>query len=126
MIDVWPLQAAIVTALKVAPATFPVHDAVPQGTVKPYLVVGEITVAPDDELAAASADASFMLHAWSGYQGKKEAHAMLEFARDRLDHQTIGTAWACTEEFAEVMEDPKSTASARIYHGMARYRLRAG
>lgn len=126
MIDVSPLQAAMVAALRAAPATYAIYDAVPEGASKPYVVVGEVTAVPDEELAAASADASFQVHAWSAHPGKKEAHEMLEFVRARLDHETIGTAWACTEDFAEVMEDPKSTASSRIYHGVARYRLRLG
>lgn len=125
MIDVWPLQTAIYAALTAIPASYPVHDAVPQGTAKPYLVIGEITVAPDDDLDAASADASFVLHAWSATAGKKQVHQMLQFARARLDNQTIAGAWACSEEFVEVMEDQTSTAASRLYHGVARYRLRA-
>lgn len=126
MIDLWPAQQAIYTALSAAPATYPAHDAVPQAAAYPYLVIGEITAIPDDELDAASADATFQLHAWSRYAGKKQAHAMLEFARDRLDNQTLGGGvWACSEDFAEVIEDPSSTAASRLYHGIARYRIRA-
>lgn len=128
MIDLWPIQGAIYTALSGAPATYPVHDAVPQGAVFPYFVLGEITATPDDELEEATADAFFNLHAWSRYNGKKEVHAMLEFARARLDNQNVGTGvgvWALSEDFFEVMEDRASTAASRLYHGVARYRIRA-
>lgn len=126
MIDLWPVQQAIYTALNANPKTYPVHDAVPQSTAYPYLVIGEVTEIPDDELDVASADASFTVHAWSRYAGKKEAYAMLEFVRDRLDGQAIGGGvWACSEDFAEVIEDRTSTAASRLYHGVARYRVRA-
>jgi hypothetical protein len=125
MIDLWPVQQALYGALTAAPATYPVYDAVPQGTAFPYLVLGEITSIPDDELEAASADASFTVHAWSRNAGKKQIHAMLEFARARLDNEPLGGgAWACSEDFAEVMEDRTSTAASRLYHGVARYRVR--
>lgn len=126
MIDLWPIQQAIYTALAAVPATYPVHDAVPQGAAYPYLVIGEVSSQPDEEIAVASADASFVIHAWSRSAGKKQAHAMLEFVRDRLDGQDLGAgAWACTEDFADVLEDPSSTAANRLYHGIARYRIRA-
>lgn len=124
MIDLWPVQVAVYGALNTTPKTYPAYDAVPQGAAYPYIVVGEITAIPDDELAAESADASFTVHAWSRYSGKKEAHAMLAFARARL--QDIGAGvWALTEDFAEVIEDRTSTAASRLYHGVARYRIRA-
>lgn len=125
MINVWPLQQAIYAALTASPATYPVHDAVPQGAPYPYLVIGEITGQPDDELAAPSVDASFQIDAWSRSAGKSQAHAMLDFVRARLDGQEIGAgAWACTEDFFDVFEDRNSTAANRLYHGVARYRVR--
>lgn len=125
MIDVWPVQVAIYSALTAAPATYPVHDAVPQSTAYPYITIGEWTGQSDEELAAPSTDAEITLNAWSRQSGKAQTFAMLEFIRDRLDGQALGGgAWACTEEFADVVEDPSSTASARLYHGIATYRVR--
>lgn len=126
MIDLWPVQQAIYTALSTAPATYPVYDAVPQGTAYPYLHIGEFSALPDEEIEVPSADASVVINAWSRQSGKQQAHAMLEFVRDRLDNQAIGGgAWACSEDFADILEDPSSTAAARLYHGIARYRVRA-
>lgn len=126
MIDLWPTQEEVYEALTAAPTTYPVYDAVPQNAPAPYIVLGEISQQPDDELAAASSDASFVIHVWSRQNGKKQAHAMLAFVRARLDNQPLGGGvWACSEDFAEVMEDRTSTASSRLYHGVARYRIRA-
>lgn len=119
-----PIQTAIYAALSGAPATYPVYDAVPQGVAKPYIVIGEFTGLPDEELATATTDSTLNLHTWSASAGKSQTHAMLEFIRARLDGQTIAGAWLCSEEFTEIMEDPASTASNRIYHGVARYQVR--
>lgn len=126
MNDLTAVQTAIVAALRGAPATYPVYDGVPQGAAKPYFVVGEVTGEPDEELAAATTDASMYLHSWSATSDKGQTYTMLQFARARLDGQTISGAWACSEDFNEIMEDPASTASSRLYHGVARYRVRAG
>lgn len=127
MIDLWPVQQGIYSALAADPKTFPAYDAVPQNTPYPYLVIGEVSAVPDDELAAPSADASFQIHAWSRAAGKSQAYAMLAFARARLDGQSVGAgAWACTEDDLQVFEDRNSTAASRLYHGVARYRVRVG
>lgn len=126
MNNLWPIQQAIYAALIVVPATYPVYDGVPQGAAKPYITLGEFTIEPDEELAAATTDASINLHTWSATAGKIQTHAMLQFIRARLDDQTISGAWFCSEDFIEIMEDPASTAASRLYHGVARYRVRVG
>lgn len=126
MIGLWPVQAAVYTALSASPATYPTYDAVPQGAAYPYFVIGEFTGSPDEEVSVESVDASLNLHTWSRGSGKKEILEMQEFARARLDNQDIGGgAWACSEDFVEVFEDRSSTASNRLYHGVQRFRIRA-
>lgn len=124
MIDLWPLQQAIYSALTAAPATYPVFDAVPQGVHAPYIVIGEFFNENDLDLSDVSSDSALTLHGWSRQQGKQQAHAILAFIRDRLDHQTIGGAWACYAEQEDVFEDRSSTAASRLYHAVARYRIR--
>lgn len=125
MIDLWPAQTAVFDVLSL-PGTYPVHDAVPQGATFPYFVIGEFTGIADEDLDEASIDASLNVHAWSRTPGKKQVLEMLEFARQRLDNVEIGSGvWACSEDFVEVMEDRASTAASRLYHGVARYRIRA-
>lgn len=121
-----PVQTAVYGLLTAAPATYPVYDAVPQGVAKPYIVIGNFDAEPDEELATVTTDAALWLHTWSTNPGKSQTHTMLEFIRARLDNETVGGTWAFSEEFAEIMEDAASTASARLYHGVARYRARVG
>jgi hypothetical protein len=126
MNDLTVIQTSIIAALRTAPATYPVKDSVPQNLAKPYIVFGEIVADPDEELTGATTDAAINLHTWSATDDKGQTYTMLQFIRARLDGQTISGAWAVSEDFNEVMEDPASTASARIYHGVARYRVRVG
>lgn len=126
MNDLWLVQTAVYLALTTPPATYPVYDAVPQGAVYPYIVIGEWSGEPDEELAAASTDAELMMHGWSATAGKKQSHEILAFIRSRLDQKALGTAWILTEDFTEVMEDESSTAASRLYHAVARYRARIG
>lgn len=131
MNDMAPIQTAIYAALTANPATYPVYDPVPQGVPKPYIAIGEWTIDNDEEIAAATSDATINLHTWSAKNSKAESHAMLQFIRSRLDNSAlpltpIGGTWGSNEDFAEVMEDAGSSAASRIYHGVARYRVRVG
>lgn len=126
MNDLTPVQTAIYSALTAAPATYPVYDPVPQAVLKPYITIGEWFADPDEELATPTTDASVNLNTWSATSGKAQSHAMLQFIRARLDGQTIAGTWSCSEENVTLLEDPGSTAAARIYHGIARYRVRVG
>ena len=126
MNDLAPIQTSVYSALTTAPATYPVYDAVPQGIAKPYIVIGEYTAAPDEDIDVATTDATLTLHTWSSQNGKAQTHQMLQFIRARLDGQTITGAWFCAEDFVEIVEDPSSTTASRLYHGVARYRVRVG
>lgn len=126
MIDIWPIQQAVYTALAAVPATYPVYDAVPQGTAYPYLTLGDDDALPDEEISDLSADIAMRVNAWSRYTGKKQVRAMLEFVRSRLHGQDIGAGvWACTVEALRVFEDPSSTEASRLFRGVAELRIRA-
>lgn len=126
MNDLTTVQTDMVTKLKAAPPTYAVYDSVPQGTAKPYIVIGEVVAEPDEELAAFTTDAAINVHTWSATSDKGQTYAMLQFVRARLDNVAVSGAWSVSEDFNEVMEDPASTAASRLYHGVARYRCRAG
>lgn len=127
MIDLWPVQQAIVAALEANPATYPVYDAVREKEPRPYLVIGDANVFSDETLESASLDADLAIHAWSRYAGKKQAWEMLAFVRARLNGASLGSGvWAITEDFVQVLEDPASREDSRLFHGIARYRIRAG
>lgn len=118
------VQTSLYAALTTAPSTYPVYDAVPQGVAKPYIVIGEWSADPDEEIGTVTTDAFVDIHTWSQKAGKAETHAMLDFIRTRLDGQPVAGAWLCVEDSFQIIEDPSSTASSRLYHGIARYQIR--
>lgn len=118
------VQSSIYAALTSLPATYGVYDAVPQLTPKPYIVIGEYTGTPDEILDLITTDATLTIHTWSATSGKSQTHSMLDFVRTRLDGQAIAGTWMCEEDFVEILEDSTSTAASRLYHGIARYRIR--
>lgn len=124
MNDLTTARTAIYAALNAVPQTYPVFDPVPQLTPKPYIAFGPDSSLPDDEIATPTTDAMIQIDTWSALNSRAQTYAMGQFIRARLDGQTIAGAWFCAEDFWEVMEDPASTASARIFHGVARYRVR--
>lgn len=124
MNDLTAVRTAIYAALTANPATYPVYDPVPQLVAKPYIAFGPDSSQPDEDLAVASTDASIQIDTWSVLPSRAQSYAMLQFIRARLDGQAISGSWFVSEDFAEVMEDPASTASSRLYHGVARYRVR--
>lgn len=126
MNDLAPVQTAIYAALTSAPSTYPVYDPVPQGVARPYIAISVVDGSPDEELATATTDASFQIDTWSATPGRAQSYAMLQFVRARLDNQSIAGTWSVSEDFVTVMEDPSSTATNRLYHGVARYRARVG
>jgi hypothetical protein len=122
MADLWPVQADVVALLKAAPATYPVYDAVPASTPKPYVVIGAWTGLPDLELDGDASNTTVALHGWSAVNGKKEAHAIRAWLLAKLNHQTVAGTWACFEEFWDILEE--STGEGRLYHLITRYRIR--
>lgn len=127
MNDITAVRTDVYAKLAAAPATYPTYAPVPQGAAKPYIAFGLTTAEPGEELATATSEASFELNTWSTQASEAQTYAMLQFIRSRLDGVTLaGGGWRCVEEFWEIMEDPASTATARIYHGVARYGVSAG
>lgn len=124
MNDLTTVRTDLFAKLNAAPQTYPVYAPVPQGIAKPFIAFGVIMAEPDEELQAATTDATVELNTWSATPSEAQTHAMLQFIRARLDGVTIAGAWICTEDFNELIEDPASTAASRIFHGVARYRVR--
>lgn len=121
MNDLTGVQTSIVAALRTAPATYRVYDAVPQGVAKPYIVLSEWLGEPGEELGTVTTSATLQLDTWSATPDKGQTHAMLDFIRVRLDGQSIAGTWLVTEDEFDILEDPASTQMNRIYHAWVRY-----
>lgn len=129
MVDLWPVQVAVVDALDgpSPPALYPVYDNPPQegepgAPERPYIAIGNPTQVPGEELAAPSSDSTITLHGWSEGPGKQECYEIQEFIRDRLEDQDIGAGvWAIYEEFSEVRDE--SAPDEPLFHLIVRYRV---
>lgn len=124
MNDLTAVRTDMYAKLSGAPATYPIYDPVPQGVAKPYIAFGPDNSQPDEELATATSDAMIQIDTWSATSSRGQSYAMLQFIRARLDNAAISGAWAVSEDWNEVVEDPASTSASRLYHGVARYRVR--
>jgi len=76
-----PLQTALFQRLSsdsaVTGLVTGVFDYVPEGTVFPYIRIGEPTVTPQVTKTTYGEQVSVVIHAWSQYRGKKEAYDIL-------------------------------------------------
>jgi len=130
------LQAALYLALNTALTGIAgVYDEVPQlpvgmpDTSFPYVEIGDVGVVPFDTDDNTGYEAYVLLHVWSRYRGKKEAHDIFEVCRNTLHRQTLTlTNWSVfdilqTGEFVVKRESDNTTI-----HGFGRFvfKLTAG
>lgn len=127
----WLLQTAIYSRLTgdatltaLLASSTAVYDDVPDGVAFPYLTIGQFTGAPRDTMGTTGRDVTVTVHAWSQYEGKKEAEQILSRVDEMLDRwQPTISGWNPTvmlHEFGpEIMDDPDGITR----HGVSRYRL---
>ena len=122
MSALWPIQASIVGLLRADP-DYPVYDGrAPQDAPMPYVVIGEPTEVPGEEIDEEGTNATLTFHGWSAYAGKKECFQMQAWLRSHLHHAEVAGTWACYEELATILAD--DTGGGRLYHLVTRYRIR--
>lgn len=108
-----------------------VHDHVDQdglpldtnGKKAAYIVIGEQTEIPDDSHDHAGRELTATIHAWSEYEGNKEAAGIISRITSILDRTTalaMGDDWQqvdCVFEFSTILREDTGR------HGVARYRI---
>ncbi|MBP2303423.1 DUF3168 domain-containing protein [Azospirillum picis] len=88
----WPLQVAILAALRPALAPVPVLDDVPQGQAFPYVAIGEDVATPGPLVDVDSEEIDATIHVWSRYAGRKEAKEMMAAIKAALHDQSLAVA----------------------------------
>lgn len=123
----WPLQVAIVQALR-ADATLTglitaVHDEVPEPAPFPYVSLGSVTEQPDDNHGQRGIAAAVVLHIWSTYRGNRECAQILAALDALLDRRALTVpGWkdiSVAHQQAEFLRDPDPD----IRHVNVRYRV---
>ncbi len=121
----WPVQVAVYARLTAAPglAGIPVHDRVPEGTVPPYVELGELDEQPDDAHDRRGYNSSLSVHVWSAYRGRREAAELLT-AVDAVLHRAPLVVPGLSElsiasAGSQIIDDPNPD----LRHGIARFRI---
>lgn len=124
----WPLTQAIYTRLNTdseltTTLGAEVYDRVPDSAPFPYVVIGDVTEAPNDTMGQTGRDCTVIIHGWSQYAGNKEIFLIRDRVDDLLDRwfPTV-TGWTAHEmlfEFFENLRDPDGVTR----HGVSRFRI---
>jgi hypothetical protein len=89
-----PLQAAVISALKVDPAVAAVvadrvFDRVPTNSAKPYVAFGPSQILPEYADDYEGSSETFQLDGWSTAYGKEEIKRLGRAMRDALSHAEL-------------------------------------
>lgn len=100
-----------------------VYDHVPEGTVHPYVVIGETTATAENAHDRIGKDQVVTLHVWSKQHGFSEALEIAARICTVLEHQSLtvsGYDHVLTAfEFAQTLRDP----DPEIRHVPVRFRI---
>ncbi len=120
------LKAAVYTALTGSAGLMAVvtgvFDFVPEGQAAPYVEIGEVVSVPFDTKNSDGQEHTITLHAWSEYQGYKQAQDILALMYEALHNQPITVTGhqliLCQFDFSTVLKDPDGVT----HHGVMRFR----
>lgn len=124
-----PIQVAQIQALRADPELMSmlsgdgVFDHVPEGTPRPYIVVGEAIETPSNSHQRYGKQAVATNHVWSENKGYREALLILNRMVAVLEQQPLmveGFHHVSTKfEFSQTLRDP----DPKIRHALARFRI---
>ena len=124
----WNLQKAIYTKLNDATISgasvsdVPIYDDVPEGTVAPYINIGEETAINDGTKTVDAVEHTLTIHIWSEYRGRYEIKHIMQQVYQNLHNTAITVSGASLvnirQEFATTLEE----ADGITRHGVMRFR----
>lgn len=124
----WGLQQAMYTRLSgdtelTSTLGAQVYDHVPDSAAFPYVVIGDITEAPNDTMGKTGRDMTVTVHSWSQAKGFKQVMQIQDRVDDLLDRWSpTVSGWSAVQmlqEFFETFRDPDGVTR----HGVSRYRI---
>tara|TARA_R100000951_G_scaffold85435_1_gene73103 strand:+ start:1382 stop:1789 length:408 start_codon:yes stop_codon:yes gene_type:complete len=124
----WNLQKAIYSKLNSATISgadvsdVPVYDDIPEGTVAPYINIGEETAINDGTKTVDAVEHTLTIHVWSEYRGRYEIKHIMQQVYQNLHNTAITVSGASLvnirQEFATTLEE----ADGITRHGVMRFR----
>lgn len=118
----WPLQVAILAALRPALSGVAVLDDVPQGQAFPYAVIGEDVVTDWSMLDRDGEDIDTTIHVWSRYAGKKEAKLLMATIKAALHERPLTVAGQHLVVLRFTFETLFLEPDGKTRHGVLRFR----
>lgn len=122
----WSLQKSVYTRLSTDPNVIGivtgVFDEVLEGTVLPYVQIGDDTVVPYDSKTEMGEDMTLTIHCWSIGPGKTKAKQIMNVVLQSLTAAPLIIDQGFQidgifREYLEVLQD------GNVYHGICRFRV---
>lgn len=117
----WPLQVAIVAALKPALNPVPVLDDVPANAAFPYVVIGEDTVTDWSTVDRDGEEIDTTIHVWSRYDGRKEIKELMGKVKTALHEQRLTVAGQHLVSLRFAFETSFVEPDGKTRHGVIRF-----
>ena len=123
----WELQKAIFTALNgtvtgVSSANIPIYDDVPEGTVYPYVVIGEETSSNNGTKTLDGVEHTLTLHVWSQYRGRREIKEIMQSVYEKLHNTAITVTGASLVNIRQEFSNTLAEQDGITRHGVMRFR----
>ncbi len=123
----WELQKAIFTALNgtvtgVSSANIPIYDDVPEGTVYPYVVIGEETSSNNGTKTLDGVEHTLTLHVWSQYRGRREIKEIMQSVYEKLHNTAITVTGASLVNIRQEFSNTLAEQDGITRHGIMRFR----
>lgn len=123
----WELQKAIYTALNgnvtgVSSANIPIHDDVAEGSLYPYIVIGEETTSNNGTKTLDGVEHTITLHVWSQYRGRREIKEIMQSVYEKLHNTAITVSGASLVNIRQEFSNTLAEQDGITRHGVMRFR----
>jgi hypothetical protein len=123
----WQLQKSIFTALNgnvtgVSSANIPIYDDVPEGSVYPYVVIGEETTSNNGTKTLDGVEHTITLHVWSQYRGRREIKEIMQSVYEKLHNTAITVTGASLVNIRQEFSNTLAEQDGITRHGVMRFR----
>jgi hypothetical protein len=123
----WQLQKSIFTALNgnvtgVSSANIPIYDDVPEGSVYPYVVIGEETTSNNGTKTLDGVEHTITLHVWSQYRGRREIKEIMQSVYEKLHNTAITVSGASLVNIRQEFSNTLAEQDGITRHGVMRFR----
>jgi len=98
-----------------------IYDHVPQGTVFPYITIGDIQTTDWSTSTENGEDHRIIVHSFSRYKGRKEAREIEKRIYELLHDGDLSMTEHTLIRMRFLVSDILLDADGRTYHGLARF-----